>query len=302
VVPPRAQSARRGPGRPSKNPAPPKIPFRGIAPQPTYQGDVFEIASSYPLAWKSLFQFFDKLKVGQIFLSANQSGMRIFTIDGSESIKIRAEIEGKRLNHYFCGQELALNINHAHLTKIFSTISRNFHLIQFFYMLSDPSNLTISLTDVSLQKSHFFPVRVSPVIAEEWWGELDRHNAEKDSSRVIWTVPDYAFRKSHEIATQTSSTMTVELVGGGHLTYKFTGNGTKDFSEVYTDSEKIKLQTLLQPGEVFVISYNAMAGKILSSSVPADAVTIHCSESKPLLFISEEQTIGIKMMAALKPS
>lgn len=293
---------KRGPGRPSKTPAPPSIPYHGVASTPAFPQDILEVCSSVPLAWKSLFQFFDRLKVEQIFLQADQAGIQIYTVDGSEKLRIRANIEGKRLNHYYCSQRVALNINHAHLSKIFSNISRNFHLLQLFYQRDDPSNLTISLTDVTLNKSHFFPVRVSPVTPESWWGELDRQFDGRDESQVVWTVPTHAFKKSHEIATQTATSVKVELVGGGCLNYKYIGNGAKEFSEVYSNSDKIKLQTRLEPGEVFMTSYSAAAGKTLSSSIPADSVTVYCTAGQPLLFVSEEENVGIGIMAVLAPT
>lgn len=297
-----APAKKRGPGRPSKVTPPPPLQRYGIVAKPSFAEDILELGSGQPMAFKRLFGFFDKLKVDQVLIHGTPTGLNFYTADSTELLRVRAEVQGSRMNHYYCGEEFWLSLNQAHVSKIFNCINKSFHCIRFIFRHTDHNVLMISLTDTTLGKDNYFPVTVNPAVSNPRWTELERFHGERDSYRVSWTIPQQAFKKCHEIATQTAVSIKVSLVAGGKLTLSYMGNGIQDFSETYQDSSKIKLRSLLQPGEVFAVDYSAIGGKTLSAATPAETVTIFCTEKKPLLFLSEDQEAGILVLTAMPPS
>lgn len=294
---------KRGPGRPSKAPPPPKLECYGIVAAPRYPGNILEVGSGQPLAFKGLVGFFEKLKVDQIHIHGTPTGLILYTADSSESLRVRAEIHGASMNHYYCGEEFWLSVNRAHVSKIFGCINKSFHRIRWIYQNSDRGVLTIILSDTTLEKDHSFPITVAAVVPNPQWTDLARLNRERDTYKLRWTVPQSVFKKCHEIATQTAVTIRVGLVHNGQLTLSYLGTGIRDFSETYKDSSKIALRSLLAPGEIFSVHYSANAGKTLSAaSPPADAVTVFCTEKKPLLFLSEDHVSGISVVTAMTPA
>jgi hypothetical protein len=297
-----APPKKRGPGRPSKAGPPPKLERHGIVAQPRYQEDILELGSEQPCAFKRLFAFFDKLKACQILIQGTPTGLNFYTTDDTELLRVRAEIQGAQMNHYYCGEEFWLSLNQAHVSKIFGCINKSFHRIRFIFRHTDRNVFTISLTDTALGKDNFFPITVNPASSNPQWSELERLYRERDMYRVSWTVPRMVFKKCHEIATQTAISIKVNLVAGGQLRLSYIGNGIQNFSETYQDSSKIKLRSLLAPGEVFAIDYSAPSGMSLSGAIPADEVSIFCTEKKPILFLCEDDEAGISVLTAMPPS
>jgi len=255
------------------------------------------------MAFKKLFGFFDKLKVSQILVHGTPTGLIFYTADNSELLRVRALIEGKQMNLYHCSEEFWLSLNHSHVSKIFNCINKSsFHRIRFAFRNTDRSVFEISLSDTTLKKDNYFPITVNSAIANPQWTELDRLALERDEYRVSWTAHRETFKKCHEIATQTAVSIKVGLVYGGNLMLSYTGNGIQNFYETYLDSEQIKLRTKLKPGEIFSVDYSAEGGKTLSGALPADYVTIHCSEKKPLLFHSADEEGTISVLVAMPPT
>lgn len=301
IADPPTQQKRRGPGRPTKNPATEPLPMTGIASSPRGGAEnILELAAEQPMAFKKLFNFFIKLGAQIVHLHANPTRICLYTSDGSSQIRVRAEVAGNQMNHYYCAEDFWISLNAEDLWKIFSCVSKEFQRIRFIYKRTDRSAFLISLSDRLLDKDNNFPMSVSIATPNPQWLELERMDAEKKKYKVSWTVSQAVFKKCHEIATQTSEIIKVSLTGGGNLTLGYHGSGVYDYVETYKDSKKINLQSKLAAGDMFAVDYSAQIGRTLSTAIPASEVTIYCNEHCPILVVSKEDSTGISVTSALE--
>ena len=297
-----APPKRRGPGRPSKGPAAPEIRYYGIVEAPKYSESLLELGSDKPEAFKKLFNFFGKLKVEDIHMHCTPTLVEFFATDSSGLLRVRAEVLGERMNHYYCREEFWLRLSQEDMMKAFGCISKNcFHVVKLSYKETDNAVLNIILSDEVHSKENRFPTTASPALPDRDWLTLSQLSEEKDDYKVSWTVSQVLFKKSHDIAAQTAKTIKVQLIGGGALTLRYMGTGIQDFSETYHDDQKIGLESKLAPGELFEIDYSANGAKTLSATTQADQVTIYCTNNKPLLFVSTDTTAGISVLTSMDP-
>lgn len=293
---------RRGPGRPSKGPAAPRICYFGVVDTPKFPESLLELGSDKPDAFKKLFTFLSKLKVEEIYMHCTPELVEFFASDSSDLLRVRVEVQGERMNHYYCKNEFWLRLSQEDMMKPFGAISKNcFHLVKLSYKETDPTVLNIILSDKVHHKENLFPTTASPVLSEQKWMTLTQCFNEREDYKVSWTVSQTLFKKSHEIAVQTARTIKIQLIGGGPLTLRYMGTGIQDFSEIYRDGQKIELESKLASGELFEIEYSATGAKTLSTTSQADQVTIYCTDFKPLLFVSADTTAGISVLTAMEP-
>jgi hypothetical protein len=300
AVRPPPEARKRGPGRPSKVPPPRAMEHHGIVDKPRFADNQFELGSEQPPAFKKLSGFFDKIKAEDIHVHITPTGLKFYTEDNSGLLRVMAVVRGDRMNHYYCEKEFWLGLNQSHVSKIFSSINKSFHRIKLYYRPTEMV-LHIVLSNTTLNKDNCFPTPVSSPMPNPQWLNIGLLFDRRQDYKVSWTVPQAIFKKTHEIAHQTATTIKVELVGGAPLALKYVGTGIEDYSEVYRDSTKIALESKLVKGEPFAVDYSALAGKTLSAATPAEHVTIFCTENSPLLFLSDEDDAGIFVMTAMDP-
>lgn len=291
---------KRGPGRPSKVPPPRAMEHHGIVPKPCFDDNQFELGSEQPPAFKKLSGFFDKIKAEDVHVHITPVGLKFYTEDNSGMLRVMAVVRGDRMNHYYCEKEFWLALNQGHVSKIFGSINKSFHRIKMFYRPTEMV-LHIVLSNTTLNKDNCFPTPVSTPMPNPQWLNIGNLFDLRHEYKVSWTIPQAIFKKTHEIAHQTATSIKVELVGGGPLALKYVGTGIEDYSEVYRDSAKIALESKLEKGEPFAVDYSSLAGKTLSAATPAEHVTIFCTENRPLLFLSDEDDAGIFVMTAMDP-
>lgn len=291
-----ARPRRRGPGRPPRAPAPVATTHCGVVGSPRHPGDRLELGHGDPAAWKKIFAFFDRLKSTEIHIHVSPPGLQIYTSDNSGGLRVCVNVEGRQMNWYYCREEYWIRVATDHVSPIFANITKNCHYLRWRCHESNPEVLELTLVDYNLNKHNVFPVTVSTPVVKPEWVNVRELFTRRDTYRVRWTIPQASFKKSHEIAAKTASVIQVIVAPGDdgrpQLRLQFNGTGIEDYSEVYRNSQKIQLQTLLAPDETFLIEYSAAEGKILSAASPAEVVTLYCTERESVLAVFDERPSG----------
>jgi hypothetical protein len=286
---------KRGPGRPSSTPPAPRVNMVGVVKTPQSPDNRLELGSDKPLAFKRLFAFFNALKAENIHIHATKDTLYIYTEDHQMDLLICVEIDGSKLNHYYCEKPFWLCVDRASIGKIFANIDKTYHKIRMRCTHSDPMTLEVHFHDLQVKKMNTFPLTIKTPQPCTKWTKLTE-NAEKciNGSLVSWVVTQKMFKKTHEIASQTTEDkIRIELVQGDNLKLRYQGCGIPQFVEEYTSPDKISLVSGLGPGEVFSVNYSVHAGKTLSSANPAETLSIHCAQDLPIIFRSYKDGITI---------
>ena len=293
IPPPKPQ--KRGPGRPSKTPAPPSVQMHGVVSTPRFPGSLIELGYANPLAFKSLSTFFEKLKCSEMMIHATPDRLMIKSVDSTEKITIASVVEGGDMNHYYCERELWLSFNFSDVEKVFKSIDRSYNLIKFWYTRADPVLIQIHLCDSSLKKSTQFPISVVEQSTRPtmWDSVMQLYSARADSL-ISWQLPSKSFKKTNDIAAHTSNTVTVQYTGGSdRLTLEWGGSSFAPNMETYSNFEAIMFRSTLAQGSVLTLKYSTMCGKNLSAAAINDHVKLHCWADKPILAVFEGGGISV---------
>jgi len=285
---------KRGPGRPSKTPAAPPIRHDGIVTEPRNQDDRLEVSSANPQMFKSLFNYFEKLKCDEIHIHATPTGLNFYSEDAKKDLKVRASIAGEQMNWYYCADEFWLSLNLGTVKGLTSKIDKSFHVVKFVYRYSDAMVFEMILQNRTAKIDHHWPLTVGIPTPRPEWVDLEKVTTSIDEYPLAWTIDAKSFKKTHDIAKLHATTIRIEIVGGtDRLKLSYAGSGIPTFSEEYTDSKQINLLNNLEEDEIFSVDYSASSGTTLSGAIPSDHVRIFCKEDSPILFLSNEEGISL---------
>src|SRR6185436_1162454 len=121
----------RKPGRPRKKPANQPKPKSGVVAKPTDAQHYIEFLYDEQMVFKKLWQFFKLMAVSNIHMVFSSDCIFIYCKDHHQKSDIRVKIDCNLVNHYYCKNELDIGVCCENLTKIMSTIDKNYNSILF---------------------------------------------------------------------------------------------------------------------------------------------------------------------------
>ena len=279
---------RRGPGRPSNKPPVPITEKYGIVDSPKDGSNVLELAHDNPMVFKSLFTYFKNIKTKELHLRCDDVGITFFTRDRLKNSRIVAQVAGKHVNWYYCGQLKWLALNCDNVEKMFATIDKTFFKIMINQTIDDPNTITFIFKNAELDKDCVYKVGLSM-----YTPDIELYEAEsalspeslKSKFPIEFTLTAKQFKKTITDAGGINDKITFEKVGD----YPFRITYTKEsivYNEIYKSDSKINLRSDIPPDGSLYCTVTIDNIRSLANSMVTDDIKIFCRESEDILFRS----------------
>lgn len=299
-----AVTKRRGPGRPPSKPPAPSLEKTGISDAPADPNNRLEFVYSDPTIFKSLFTYFKNIKAKEIHLRCGGTGLTFFALDHSKTSRVVAHVAGEHVNWYYCEEEFWLTLNRESVEKMFATIDKTFYKITIMQTIDDLSSLIFVFKDPEIDKECTYKISLPGHTPDE-----ELYDAETiltpegliENFPIEFKLTAKQFKKSISDASNYSDIISFEKLGESNplqLSYKMCG---VMYYEVYRDSDKIRLRSSVEDGNMFICTIKIANVKSLASSMVTDDVRILCREHGDILFRSaiDDKALVVSTMTKL---
>ena len=122
---------KKRPGRPRKTPLREPRPRNGIVITPKEPSNFVEFLYDKPLIFKKLWQYFKLMAVDKIQIIFRVSEIILWCEDHHKKSKMRIKLNAKKVNHYYCANELDLGMTCKNPELVMSTIDKTYTSILF---------------------------------------------------------------------------------------------------------------------------------------------------------------------------
>lgn len=293
---------KRRPGRPTNRPEQPKLTLDGIVSEPNDPNNLIEFVYHEPLIFKNLFTYFKNLKAKEIHIRFTKTDITFFTRDHSLLSRVIVKIDCKKVNWYYCSEEIWIGLNRDRAEKMFTNIDKTFYRISVIYKKGRPDNLLLMFKDNDLAKECYYKIDISILMPDEDLFNIENEipkiedeNEDNDAYPIQFTLGAKQFKKTISDTNSYSETISIEKAWDYQLEIKY-NESSINYREVYKNPEKIKLVCNIKEGQNFQRTVRLANIKGLANSIVTDMITILCSNDSDLVLksqIDENQTMTI---------
>jgi hypothetical protein len=284
---------KKRPGRPRKTPIRQPQPKKGVVSTPSDTRMFMEFLYDKPLVFKKIWQFFKLMAVSKIHMTFTKEYILIWCIDHYKKSKIQIKINCKDVTHYYCENELDINLSNKNPELIMTTIDRTYNSI---LMLSTKNNVQndiqiILKNDMEIDELHRIILLGDNEI-------LDYGSLFNDEDYTIkFKLPGKYFKKMITDIRTFSDIITIKQDScADPLMFEYikTDKHIKSLNTAQK-SENINLVSKLKDDETFRMSFTIDYVKPISSALLADQIEIFADEDKPLMFVIKMDNNTIEM-------
>lgn len=296
--------AKRKPGRPPSKPPAPPLEMKGIVDAPSNNENRLEMAWQDPMVFKQLFTFFKNLKARDIHIRCAPDGMTFFAWDHTKTSRVHAHVAGDQVNWYYCHETFWIGINRESVEKIFASIDKSFYKVTFSCRYEDSSHLTVIFKDAELDKECRWKIVLSNLDPDETLLAMEESLSPaslESAFPVQFCLNAKKFKKTFSDANNYSTTITIEKLGAHPLRFAYSKINTLSYHEVYRSSEKIKLQSNIEPHQTFRCTVKVANVKSLAGSMVTEEVRVMCRQAEDILFRSaiDEKALVVSVLTKL---
>jgi hypothetical protein len=295
----KTEPKKKKPGRPRKTPLREPRPRNGIVKTPKDNQNFIEFLYDKPLIFKKLWQYFKLMAVDKIQLIFRFNEIIIWSEDHHKKSKMMVRIDGLKVNHYYCSEELDLGMSCKNPELIMSTIDKTYTSILFLskvgYMQKD---IRIILNnEIEIDESH----RIE-LIGE--YNKINDENIYLDTDYTIkFELPGRYFKKMISDIRAFSDQITIRQDSlNDPLIFEYTKQDKKIKSyHIVRNNALINFVSHLKEDETFRVSFKIDYVKPISSALLSENIIIHAHENKPLMFsISmDKKTVNLKILTEI---
>jgi hypothetical protein len=274
---------KKKPGRPRKKPVVAPFEIHGVVQAPLDKKNVVEMMYHNPIMFRKLISLLKSLSVNEVYLKFSKDKIIIVTMDHFKKSLVVAEINGFKLNHYFCEKEIEIGVRREVLEKIFHTVDKVYNRVVLKLKKdSHRSVLFIELYYYDLDKMDQY--------------EVELINLQNKITKIEENILEYPirfeftskyFKKIINDMSSMADSFSIEKIGLGPLQITYQTPKYVNLNSVYRDGTKIKLFSAVKEDDIFAVSVKLENVKPFACANVGDTVEIFADKYKKMLFMSK---------------
>jgi len=281
-----AKQVRR-PGRPPKTSAiDSNAMTHGIVTTPIDEENVFEMEYDNPRLFKQLCAMLKNFCVNELVWHITTDEIKISTIDGGEVSKIFIVFRGHMMTRFYVKEPIDICVKRETLEKIFKVATATHKHISFVLKAEDASRvLYLSMRDSSLDMDLNYEIEL---IQRPMSKEYDE--APTDDYPIKFEMPMTQFKTLLADINVGSDIFNISKYGDEPLELGYNIAQKINLVAVFRNPEKIKLQSKIDPDDIFSVTVNIPRVKPFSSSSLGTQVKIAADRYKPICMTTSVDT------------
>ncbi len=275
---------KRSVGRPRLLQKVDPLPKLGIVNNPQSNDNLIELSYDNVGIFKKIFSLLKLMNVKEINIQFHTNYAKIYGIDHLEKNLINIKIDSAKLNHYYCEQPINITLEPKNLDKITQKIDKNYNLFSIILKKNSYRNHLIIILNnktLSIDESHI----INLIESDGDLNQLYNKNVDYNLYPLKFELPGKYFKKLINDISVFSELFTIEKVNDSPLRfiYKNINNTIKGYN-ICKDHDKLKLESTLQPDDIFSVSIRIDYIKALSNSLLSDSIKIYADKENDIIF------------------
>lgn len=275
---------KRSVGRPRLLQKVDPLPKLGIVNNPQSNDNLIELSYDNVGIFKKIFSLLKLMNVKEINIQFHTNYAKIYGIDHLEKNLINIKIDSTKLNHYYCEQPINITLEPKNLDKITQKIDKNYNLFSIILKKNSYRNHLIIILNnktLSIDESHI----INLIESDSDLNQLYNKNVDYNLYPLKFELPGKYFKKLINDISVFSELFTIEKVNDSPLRfiYKNINNTIKGYN-ICKDHDKLKLESTLQPDDIFSVSIRIDYIKALSNSLLSDSIKIYADKENDIIF------------------
>lgn len=275
---------KRSVGRPRLLQKVDPLPKLGIVNNPQSNDNLIELSYDNVGIFKKIFSLLKLMNVKEINIQFHTNYAKIYGIDHLEKNLINIKIDSAKLNHYYCEQPINITLEPKNLDKITQKIDKNYNLFSIILKKNSYRNHLIIILNnktLSIDESHI----INLIESDSDLNQLYNKNVDYNLYPLKFELPGKYFKKLINDISVFSELFTIEKVNDSPLRfiYKNINNTIKGYN-ICKDHDKLKLESTLQPDDIFSVSIRIDYIKALSNSLLSDSIKIYADKENDIIF------------------
>jgi len=258
-----------------------------------------------PLDFKGIFNYLKSIKADEIHVVCSKTGMNIYAKDHMKTSSTVIVIEGSKMNSYFCNDEhMVFGLNRARVEKIFSTIDKDFYLIELSINRNDSDCLEIVLKNNTISKDCCYDVTLSDYDEDPdlyTCSTVLKSSLTNVKLAFSLSLKDFKNTITH-ISNYSDHGFSIEKNGDQPLKLTYTNENELQYAEIYKDPDKIALESNIRSTESFICTLSDITlAKSITNCSTITKIKIACLRGKILFISPTESDIIIYTMVQTAP-
>lgn len=283
---------RKKPGRPRKKIDATPIEVHGIVPRPVNDDDIIELVYCNPGLFRKLLQMYKHFEVSEVEMNFDKSGLKIITKDHLGKSTIYTTIDGRCMNLYYCARNTRICVKRANLESVLGALSKSHHKVTF---MSKEENYrsTLYIVVKNLEYNNENSYEIDVVHKPEMQNFAEFHDDDANYPLKFQFSSKY-FKSLIGNTRRLSPVLTIQKVGEEPMQLTYPKNQKVNWTDVYSDPEKINLKSTVKPDEILSVSVTIDYIKPFAKSNIGDDVFIatHSTEKISFTTFMDKKDIG----------
>jgi hypothetical protein len=281
---------KKKPGRPKKNPVNLFLTKEGVVDSPqnsldTPEGEKFvlEVLYENPSMFKKILSVFKNMNSKTINIKFTKDKMYFAGMDHLKKNKIISVIYGRRLNRYYCEEEMELDLSACSSKRILQELNKECAIIGFTIMKRQIYNKLVLIT-----KNSEFDIETFTGL------DVSKSTFDWDVENIISSAEEYPlrfdlsfklFKSKVNIFKSCSDIMSIEKNGGEPLKISAAYNDKRnETSSHFKDDKKINLVSKLEDDELLAISVHLEYVKSVVGTAVSNTISLLLDHNKDIIF------------------
>jgi hypothetical protein len=280
-----------------------KIEQKGVSIKPFSPTHIFELVYQDAEIFRLIFTYFKIIKANVIYIKCTPKNMIFYTWSNNDNAKICINIDGVKMNWYYCKIIQNLCIIRKQVEKIFLSINKDTDKITFFIVEDDSEYLNIHIKNNELDQIKKYRIKLPVYKSDENLIQVNsviNTLSDKKMFPLKFTLPARTFKKSICDGLNFSITMRIEKTKDTPLTLSFCEINSIPFKEIYQSESKIKLESNLdENNKIIKCNVNIFFLKAIVCSNISKDITLYCNNNNQTCLCSFDENNVISIYAEI---
>ena len=281
--------AKKRPGRPKKTIINVPVEIRGIVNKPVNEENVLEVVYQNPKIFKKIFSLDKAYEANEICIDFSPSKFIIMTKNHTGTIIKRCIFNCNRLNHFYCKENMEIDIKREMIEKIFRTLDKPHYKITFVLKEDFKSMLYIYIKDFELECEHQYGIELIQKVQRP-----DESQFNISGYPISFNLPSKSFKRLINDFDSHSDILTIIKNGTDPLQLTYEEVKKITLSTSYNNSDKINLKSTIKDDDILSVSIHTSNIKPFSNASIGDIVYITVDKNKPICFSTKLDKISIE--------
>jgi hypothetical protein len=247
---PQQAPPKKRPGRPRKNIENTPAEVLGIVDAPSNPEHLVEIVYNNPKMFKKINVIYKNYTSSEICFHFTPTTTTFMTVDRFKKNDIYTTLDGNCFGRYYCAQPITIWVKRESIDKIFASLDDNYGRITFVLRNDYRSRFYILVHDIEYDSIDTYVVEV---ICKP--NNIDYVEKKDDSQYPIkFTLNGKYFKKKISDIGKISDSLTIIKEGNNPLQLTYDESKMINYNGIYTNSEKISLESSIPVDDTFAVS------------------------------------------------